>query len=266
MARLASPKSRVPCSAVSGIAACAIALGSVSARAENQFLVAKSNPAEPSSFSLDFGGFGGVSAAEITSTELILSIDLAEETAGFLHYDQKVEPLILPGGFSTGNIRVTIADPSSDGSCDPVDLEFTTTDLYSISFDGDLSAFQIQSPFFLPGTSVGTVAFDEANRGTVSMEWQGQGQLPNPFDPANPIGFTYLCRVETLFVVPAIGDADGDVDGDLRDFSLFQICFSGDGRSFGPARCALVDYDTDGDVDETDLIDLTDNLNGPATQ
>lgn len=51
--------------------------------------------------------------------------------------------------------------------------------------------------------------------------------------------------------VPA--DVDGDLDVDLDDFSMFQICFNGPNRLAPYGGCGYADFDGDGDVDLSDF-------------
>jgi hypothetical protein len=51
---------------------------------------------------------------------------------------------------------------------------------------------------------------------------------------------------------PTLGDVDGDDDIDLNDYGVFPACLSGP-AALPPAGCALVDFNTDGDVDLRDL-------------
>jgi hypothetical protein len=224
--------------------------------------VARQDPASDSGFSLDFGVLGGVSNAHITDTSLILELDGAKQSAKILHYDQFVEPLLLPGGFSTGNIRVRVKGPSK-GTYDESTGVITTREKYVIHFDGDLSAFQLSSPVVLPGTSVGTVEFQNEREGFVNLTWSGEGVLPNPFDPLTPIHFGYFCDADVLFRIPLAGDIDADDDGDLKDFASLQNCFSGSGSDYSAGACALADYDADRDVDAADFAILRLHTTGP---
>ncbi len=155
------------------------------------------NPA--SSFSLDFGAFGGVASARISQTDFALEIDAELGTAQFAQYEQTVAPLILPGGFSTGNIRVEVVPGSSAGTLDVLTGEFTTDELYAVHFDGDLSTFNLTSPVVLPSTSAGTVRLSALSGGDILMAWAGTSQLRNPYDPSTPITFSYTCAVTAEF-------------------------------------------------------------------
>src|SRR3990172_10280026 len=165
------------------------------AAADPVALVATQAPTPASSFSLDFGAFGGVSSAQISQTDFELEIDADLGTAQFTQYQQSVAPLVLPGGFSTGNIRVEVVPGSSAGTLNVLTGEFTTEELYAVHFDGDLSAFHLTSPVVLPSTSAGTVRLSALTGGDVLMAWTGTSRLPNPFDPATYIPFTYACSV-----------------------------------------------------------------------
>jgi len=152
-----------------------------------------------SSFSLDFGAYGGVSSALISQTDFALEIDADLGTARFAQYQQSIAPLVLPGGFSTGNIRVEVVAGSSAGTLDVLTGEFTTSEQYAIHFDGDLSAFNLTSPVVLPSTSSGTVTLTALTGGNVIMAWTGSSVLPNPFDLTNYIPFSYTCSVTAAF-------------------------------------------------------------------
>ncbi len=155
--------------------------------------------AHTSSFTLDFGNLGGVSSARIAQTEFVLEVDAALGAARFAEYDQAVEPLTLPGGVSTGNIRVQVVPGSSAGTFDSLRGEFNTEELYAVHFDGDLSLYGLTSPVVLPSTSLGLVNVSARDGGDVVMEWNGTGFLPNPFDPGQFIQFSYTCSIGAAF-------------------------------------------------------------------
>lgn len=184
------------CAALVGLAAAASAQ---STHVRPLSIVTHENAAEPGAFTLDFGDLGLQARSNITSTTYELSIDTAHGTARFVSYLQHVEPLILPGGLSTGDITVEIVDGSSTGSFDPLTRTFTTSEMYAVHFTGDLSAFGLTSPVLLPSSSVGELIVDPIQGGEVSMDWSGTGQLSNPFDPSTPLTFTYVCAVNTQF-------------------------------------------------------------------
>jgi len=157
------------------------------------------SPTGSSAFSLDFGAFGGVASARITQTQFALEVDAAQGQARFAAYHQLVEPLTLPGGFSTGNIQVEVVAGSSAGTFDDLTGEFNTSEEYAIHFDGDLSAFGLTSPVILPSTSAGRVLVRAVEGGSVLMDWRGTSELPNPFDPNSTIAFAYTCSVDAVF-------------------------------------------------------------------
>lgn len=169
------------------------------AAADPVALMATQAPSPASSFSLDFGTFGGVASAHISQTDFALEIDADLGTAQFAQYEQTIAPLILPGGFSTGNIRVEVVPGSSAGTLDVLTGEFTTEELYAVHFDGDLSAFNLTSPVVLPSTSAGTVRLSALSGGDILMAWDGTSQLLNPFDPSTQISFNYTCAVTAAF-------------------------------------------------------------------
>ncbi len=162
-------------------------------------VVNQENPNEVSSFTLDFGEAGGIASSLIARTDYELEVDPDAATARFASYYQEVEPLLLPGGFSTGNIIIEVVDESSAGFFDVMTGEFTTSEMYAIYFDGDLSAFGLESPVLLPSASSGTVQLNGIDGGSISMAWDGASTLRNPFDPSTEIGFTYTCSVNTVF-------------------------------------------------------------------
>ena len=100
--------------ALVGLAAAA----SAQSHASPLSIVTNEDPAEPGAFTLDFGDLGVAARGNITSTNYELNIDTVQGTAHFVSYLQHVEPLTLPGGFSTGDITVQIVDGSSSGSFD----------------------------------------------------------------------------------------------------------------------------------------------------
>ena len=226
-----------------------------------------------SGFELEFIDFGFEQISEITETEFVLRVEFTQDGVRFLDYCQSIDPLFLPlpdGSFvSTGNIFVEI-DDSVAQTFDTETGEFVTTDLYAITFEGDLSAFGIESPYVLESTSRGTINFDptpagelSVPTGTVDLVWDGVNELQNPVEPEAPIRFAYACAVVTDFVVSDPGDTDGDIDIDLADFALLQRCFGGSDMAFASAVCELVDLDQDNDVDSDDYDAFQDRVTGP---
>lgn len=194
------------------IVSASVALAALAGAASGQLptaqplsVVTTEDPAAPGAFTLSFGGLGLTTSSHITSTTYELSLDPFRGTARFESYLQHVQPLILPGGISTGDITVEIVPGSSSGTFDAVARTFTTSELYAVHFTGDLSAFGLTSPVFLPSSSTGALALDPLAGGAVTMDWTGSGELFNPFDPSNPLTFTYACAVNTVFPV----DPDG---------------------------------------------------------
>lgn len=169
------------------------------ASAEPVALVATQAPTPASSFILDFGPYGGVASANISQTDFSLEIDASVEMARFVQYKQFVEPLTLPGGISTGNIRVEVVPGTSTGTLNVLTGAFTTEELYAVHFDGDLSAYDLTSPVFLPSASAGTLKLSALTGGDVVMAWAGTSQLTNPFDPSTQISFDYTCAVRASF-------------------------------------------------------------------
>jgi len=162
-------------------------------------LVATQSPNPTSSFSLDFGAYGGVASAQITQTDFELEVDADLGTAHFAQYKQFVDPLLLFGVFDTGNIRVEVVPGSSTGTLNVLTGEFTTQELYDVYFDGDLSPFGLTSPVRLPSTSEGTMSLSALSGGEVTMAWTGTYELPNPSAPGTTIPFRYTCSVQAEF-------------------------------------------------------------------
>ncbi len=176
----------------------------------------------PSTFTLEFVGFGDT-AAEIAQTNFTLELDPDTGTAALVNYYQEVDALILPGGISTGALTIEVAWASSAGTYNATTGEFATNETYVISFENDLSAFGMTSPALLPGSSTGRVIRDgvDPTIGKIELDWAGSGLLNNPFDPQNPLQFNYTCDVSTDFeqvpateVCPLSGCDAADVDGD----------------------------------------------------
>jgi hypothetical protein len=188
---------KLACVVVAGVTSAALPPGAASG--EPISLFGEQSPVRTSSFSLDFGALGGVSSARIAQTQFALEIDADQGLARFENYNQQVEPLTLPGGFNTGNIRVEVVPGSSNGTFNDLTGEFETSELYAVHFDGDLSAFQLTSPVILPSTSAGVVTVQALEGGNVNLEWSGVSELLNPFDPSSFIQFTYTCSVDASF-------------------------------------------------------------------
>jgi len=190
------------------VSTCALLVGLAAAAAAQSrplSIVAHEDPAQPGAFTLNFGELGLVTSSNITTTDYELSVDPLRGTARFVSYLQHVQPLLLPGGISTGDIVVEIVDGSSSGTFDPFTRTFTTSEMYAVHFTGDLTAFGLTSPVLLPSSSTGLLALDPLAGGEVTMDWTGNGEFSNPFDPANPITFTYRCAVNTLFPADPAG-------------------------------------------------------------
>lgn len=207
------------CATLAGLAAGATAQSALAAPLS---IVTQEDPAEPGAFTLSFGGLGLVTQSNISSTTYELNVDTVHGTAHFVSYLQHVQPLILPGGFSTGDITVEIVPGSSSGTFDPFTRTFTTTEFYAVHFTGDLSAFGLTSPVFLPSSSVGALAVDALAGGQVTMDWSGNGELANPFDPENPLTFTYTCAVNTVFPPSAANVVGLDLIPEVLSLQLPQ--------------------------------------------
>lgn len=159
-------------------------------------VVAEQDPNVSSFFTLTFADFGVEETAFVSATDITLELDPNRGRARFLNYHQDIDPLTLPGGFSTGDLTVDIVD-TLGGSFNNLQGEFATQDLYSIAFTGDLSEFGIESPFELPSPSEGVISFEAGIDGSITIIWEGSGQLANPFDPNEPLAFAYTCEVHT---------------------------------------------------------------------
>ena len=186
------------CVALGGLSAAASAQGGPFKGAHKHQpieIFTNEDPASPGSFQLTFTGLGFETTSGITSTQFMLEIDHLQGTARFVEYLQHVEPLILPGGISTGDITVKIVGGSSSGTYDPLTRTFITSEQYEVHFTGDLSAFGLTSPVVLPSSSAGVIS----TAGKVTMEWEGTGQLANPQNPSNPLDFAYRCQVNNVF-------------------------------------------------------------------
>lgn len=222
--------------------------------ADSPLVLATQDPAQVSDFVLDFGP-GGVATANITTTRFVLELDAGDGGAAFVSYEQHVDPLILPGGISTGNIIVKIVPGSSSGAFDPATGSFATSELYLIYFEADLSMFGLTSPVTLPGASTGQAQFDSPSTGTIAMAWSGSGELQNPFDPTQPIPFDYVCHVNTVFSKP-FGDLNCDGAANGMDIEPFITALS-DPAEYGSTypECELGngDFNQDGTVNGFDI-------------
>ncbi|MCH7812577.1 MAG: hypothetical protein IID40_01020 [Planctomycetes bacterium] len=206
-----------------GTLAAALAVGLLVATPAVAATVTVDNEQDPnqvSSFTLDFGDPSLVTTALITQTDYTIELATDILEAYFVNYQQDVDPLILPGEFSTGAIHIEIVDGSSVGTIDLLNREFATADLYAIHFEGDLSAFGLESPVLLPGASTGTISFDADGKGYISMAWDGQSELQNPGDPSQPIVFTYTCAVNTTFAPAALPVLSLDLVPELLNLEL----------------------------------------------
>lgn len=227
-------------------------------------LHATQDVSQTSVFTLDFGDFG-VSDSNITVTQFNLSVDAAGGTARFANYFQHVDALTLPGGFSTGAITVSVVPGSSQGTFDPVSGEIRTSEFYRIDFSGDLSAFGLTSPVFLPGTSVGTVNFDDPNSGDIELTWDGIGQLANPDPRGAPIVFRYQCRTNTQFSAPKFGDLNCDGEIDFFDIDPFvEALVNPLGFVADRPQCPVnnADINADGTINPFDVQPFLDMIGG----
>lgn len=220
-------------------------------------LEATHDATQTNEFTLIFGeGAEERSTAQITSTTYELQINPEHGVARFVRYDQEIDPLTLPGGFSTGDISVRIVPGSSSGTFNDETGFFSTTEQYEISFTGDLSALGLTSPVILPSASSGTVSGDGA--GTIQLLWGDENVQ------VGALIFSYTCEVNALFDATLVGDLDRDDDVDLSDFSAFQNCYGGAGNppAVGCIDPVFADMDGDNDVDLSDFASLSRNYTG----
>ena len=173
------------------------------ALAQPMILIASANPDLPNRFTVNFPEeLGGPQSAKIVDTNYILKIDNDAGFASIKSYYQLIDPLRL-GETSTGDITVRLGGKSS-GTYDSGERnkgEFDTKEIYHIFFEGDLRKYGLKSPFVAPSESHGTVTFTSESAGTIHMEWEGLGEIPNPRDPENPFRFTYECEVNSNFQI-----------------------------------------------------------------
>ncbi len=186
-------------------AICVFAAMVCPASAEPVRVAARQDTSIPSYFTLNFPVLGelGRNDALIARTDLELEIDAVAGTARFVRYEQDVDPLTLPGGISTGNLRIEIVPNSSTGTFDPATGQFLTSETYLVHFDGDLSAYGLMSPVALPSSSTGFASVASTTSGQVDFRWDGVGQLANPFAPGTMIDFTYICSLFASFAPQA---------------------------------------------------------------
>lgn len=244
------------------LAAGLLAAGAMAASAAEVVIHATQDLAPLSSFTLDFGG-GVETSANITQTEFDIAVDAAAETARFTTYNQQVQPLILPGPVSTGDITVTIVPGTSSGTFTRGSRtgRFSTTEMYRIHFTGDLSLYGLTSPVDLPGASAGTLVFGTDSDGAATLVWDGVTQLPNPFDPPNLLDLTYRCEVRANFtaaqpVLPHDGDLNCDGSLDFFDIDPFVMALfdpSGYGAAFPGCNILKADVNDSGTVEFGDI-------------
>lgn len=181
-------------------------LFAATAAAEPVILVGQHNPNQTNEFTVEFPPeLGGPQTADIPLTKFVLEVDPEAGTARLLSWYQKVDELLL-AGIPTGDITVALADVSSGVTDLPAAApqeqgEFETVEAFNVFFEGDLSDFGLESPFFTPSSSTGTILFRSATQGQVFMEWSGPGEIPNPSEPSEPFLFNYVCTINATFVV-----------------------------------------------------------------
>lgn len=181
------------------LAAIAVLVAGTTAQAGMVSLFATQNQDLESSFTLDFGEFGGPRSALISQTDFQLDLNPDAEpglSAAFASYNQSADPLFLPNPFggddlSTGPLTISIEE-SYGGTYDALTGEVTTSDLYRIEFTGDLSSLGIFSPVLLAGNSTGIVTFDTADTGDIALNWAGMHTIGG-------LTFSYVCATNTTF-------------------------------------------------------------------
>lgn len=227
------------------------------ARAADVALLATHDATQTNEFSFIFGTEPGQrSTAQISDTHFELQVEPVVGSARFVRYDQQIQPLTLPGGYSTGDITVHIVPGSSSGTYDAETGAFSTTEQYEISFTGDLSPIGLFSPVVLPSSSNGTVT--GGDNGTIQLLWGDENVQ------VGPLVFSYTCEVNALFDAALVGDLDRDDDVDFTDFAAFQDCFGGAQNPPNPdcVDPVFADSDGDGDVDMSDYVVLARNFTG----
>lgn len=175
--------------------ACVFSVGSALAGAVTYAVM--NNPDETSFFAVDFGD--GQRSAEITTTRFRISVDVEAGSASFLSYYQQADPILLPGGVSTGRITIATDPALSSGTVYEQDglLHFSITDTYIVAFEADLSMFGLFSPQYVTSTSSGTIKLDGNGLGEINADWAGQGSFG---DPQQPTFFDYICQVRTTIL------------------------------------------------------------------
>jgi hypothetical protein len=166
-------------------------------------LAEQTQAAQPSSFTLNFEGFGEPRSAQISQTQFDLELDPDLGTARFTRYTQQIGSITLPGDIPTGDITVTLSSVVSDGTFNDLDGEFGTGEEYRIEFDGDLSLYGFAPgvPVVLPSASVGAISLSAAEGGQVTLRWEGVYELDSPF---GPIMLRYTCDVAAAFALDAL--------------------------------------------------------------
>ena len=234
------------------------------ASADAVSLKAEHDAAAPNFFTLDFGD-GNPRSAQITDTVYDLRLDEAKGEARFISYLQFIDPIeipIAPGAvLSTGDITVEIVPGSGDPAASSYDAktgEFTTSEIYRISFTGDLAPIGFFSPVDLPSDSSGTVAYDNTGTGgTIGQDWEGSVELfPGQF-------LNYRCRVSTTFQQRFVGDLNCDAGVNASDVSAFVLALTNAdafGSQFPNCDRTLADVNGDGYVTVSDISGFVDLL------
>ena len=126
-----------------------------------------------------------------------------------------------------------------------------------VTYSGPLSGFPVQAQADARGI------WDVRLECTIEDAVSWWDSIPEPLPTALYHG---------VLTVVALGDGDGSESIDVRDFSELQACFTGDigpvdppGYAADPAlRCAVYDFDGDGDVDADDYVAFRDVMSDPG--
>ncbi len=237
------------------VAALAVGSAAASSHAENVSIMADQLATPQSSFTLDFGPeLGGPRTALISQTDFAMAIDPVAGTAAIQNYYQQVESLNILG-LETGALTIRVVPGTSTGTFDSATGQFSTSELYEIHFEGDLSAIGFESPVYLPSASVGTLsaALDEV--GEINLNWDGEFMIPNPLNPQELIAMTYACIVNSQYRAVTPGDINRDGAVNMVDFSQFSGCFNVTGPVAG--GCPAAAY-VSSDIDGSGRVDLND--------